>query len=73
MQDVNCLEMMCPMPIITVAKVVKLGKKGDQFKILCKDPAFRSDMEAWSKTTGNRLVSLDEKDGVFTAVVEKTK
>jgi TusA-related sulfurtransferase len=61
------------MPIITVARVVKQGKKGDRFTILCKDPAFKSDMEAWSTSTGNRLISIDEKEGVFTAVIEKGK
>jgi len=44
---------------------------GDQVTVKATDLGFARDVEAWTKSTGNRLLSLEAKAGEITAVVQK--
>lgn len=61
----------CPMPIVLLAKQAKLLDKGEQLTVLSDDNAFPPDVRSWCQKTGNKLISVEEKDGHFVAVVRK--
>lgn len=61
----------CPGPILKLYTKVKEMEDGDQVTVKATDLGFARDVEAWTKSTGNRLISLEAKGGEITAVVQK--
>jgi len=61
----------CPGPILKLYTKVKEMEDGDQVTVKATDLGFARDVEAWTKSTGNRLLSLEAKAGEITAVVQK--
>lgn len=67
----DCCGMQCPGPIMEVFKSVKDMKEGELLEVTASDPGFAKDVGSWCRRTGNTLVSNEEKDGAFVAVVRK--
>jgi tRNA 2-thiouridine synthesizing protein A len=55
----------CPMPIVRTAQAVKGLAPGTLVEVLATDPGSVADFAAWSRTTGNDLVSSSVEDGVY--------
>lgn len=68
-ETLDCKGLACPMPIVKMAKQAKTMQPGDTLTVLADDPGFEPDVQAWVAAQGHELVSLDETDGVFTAVI----
>lgn len=68
---VDACGLQCPGPILTMKKTMDGMTAGDFLRVLATDPGFNRDVQSWSKLTGNRLVSLETKDGKIEAVLEK--
>lgn len=68
---VDACGLQCPGPILTMKKTMDSMTQGDFLRVLATDPGFNRDVQSWSKLTGNRLVSLETKDGKIEAVLEK--
>ena len=61
----------CPGPLIKIKeKIDKLGED-EKLKVKVSDPGFYNDIQAWSKVTKNSLLSLDKKDGLTYATLQK--
>ncbi|MEI7832895.1 MAG: sulfurtransferase TusA family protein [bacterium] len=69
--SLNCRGMQCPGPIMQLFTQMKTAQPGDVVTIVVTDMGFRKDIDAWCRKTKNTLVSIEEKDGVITAVVRK--
>jgi tRNA 2-thiouridine synthesizing protein A len=61
----------CPIPVVKTAKAFKEMSPGDVLEVLATDPGVEPDMHAWTKQTGNELVSIDQQDGVFRVLLRK--
>lgn len=61
----------CPIPVVKTAKLIKEMQAGEVLEVLATDPGVEPDMRAWSKQTGNELVSIDEDGGVFRVLLRK--
>jgi TusA-related sulfurtransferase len=59
-QQLDCSGLRCPMPIVMISKKFNQMNFGDELQVLATDPAFRPDLEAWLRKTGNSLVSFNE-------------
>lgn len=61
----------CPGPLVKIKeKIDKLGEN-EKLKVKVSDPGFYNDIQAWSKVTKNSLLSLDKKDGLTYATLQK--
>ena len=61
----------CPGPLVKIKeKIDKLGED-EKLKVKVSDPGFYNDIQAWSKVTKNFLLSLDKKDGLTYATLQK--
>ena len=61
----------CPGPLVKITeKIDKLGED-EKLKVKVSDPGFYNDIQAWSKVTKNSLLSLDKKDGLTYATLQK--
>lgn len=72
MQTLDVRGAACPIPVVKTAKIMKTLSPGDLLEILATDPGVEPDMRAWTKQTGNELVSIDREGDVFRVVVRKT-
>lgn len=65
--------LMCPMPIVQLAKKMKSMKVGDELDLISDDEGSKADVPAWCQRTGNELVDMKEANGVFTYRIKKLK
>lgn len=61
----------CPGPVMSLREGMLKARIGQQVIIEVTDPGFKNDAVAWSAVTGNPMVSIEEKEGVITAVFDK--
>ena len=53
--------LLCPMPLIRLQDFVASVPGGDLIEVLCTDPGTRSDIPAWCRLNGHRLVGVREQ------------
>ncbi len=63
--------LLCPMPVVKLAKAVKGMAVGELVQATASDPGVLADIPAWCKSTGNELVKMEKDDKVFVFVVRK--
>jgi TusA-related sulfurtransferase len=63
----------CPMPVAKTSKEIKTLEIGEILEVLATDPASMADIQAWSKSTGNELLSSGKDEGVFKFYIRRTK
>ena len=61
----------CPIPVVKTAKAMKEMTAGDVLEVLATDPGVEPDMHAWTKQTGNELLSIEQDAGVFRVLLRK--
>ena len=69
----DCYGLLCPMPIIQAAKMMKTMKTGDVLEVLSTDPGIREDMPAWCRTTGQEFLGVEEDAEVIKVYVRKVR
>ena len=69
--EVDACGLQCPGPILKVKNEIEKLQPGAAVRISATDPGFVSDIEAWCKSTGNRLVDLKPLGGKYVATVVK--
>ena len=62
----------CPLPILKAKKALKDMTAGQILQVLSTDPGSVADFQAFSRTTGNELVSHNEEGGVYDFLIRKT-
>lgn len=72
-QTLDCKGLLCPLPIIKLAKAIKTIGVGEAIEVLATDPGSVPDMEAFQKQTGHQLLVSERQGGVFRFVVRRTK
>lgn len=72
-RTLDCLKLLCPVPIIKISAAVKEMQTGQTLLMLADDPGSKADMIAWAKQTGNELLGMEEEGKVFKFYVRKTK
>ncbi len=63
----------CPGPIVRLKSAVDQLAPGQRVLISATDPGFAADVEAWCRSTGNRLLDLKTEKGVLQALVSREK
>jgi tRNA 2-thiouridine synthesizing protein A len=61
----------CPLPILRAKKALTDMKSGQVLKILATDPGSVKDFQAFSKQTGNTLLSSETVDKEFIFFMKK--
>lgn len=61
----------CPLPILRAKKALTDMTSGQVLKILATDPGAVKDFEAFSKQTGNALLSSSTENAGFTFFMKK--
>jgi tRNA 2-thiouridine synthesizing protein A len=61
----------CPLPILRTKKALTDMASGQVLKIRATDPGSVKDFQAFSKQTGNSLLSSDATNDEFTFLMQK--
>ncbi|WP_339003208.1 CoA-disulfide reductase [Fusobacterium polymorphum] len=61
----------CPGPLVKIKENIDKLQENEQLKVKVSDPGFCNDIQAWSKVTKNSLLSLNKKDGIIYATLQK--
>ena len=51
----------CPMPVLKSKKALKSLEINQVLEILATDPGSMADIPAWTRTTGQELISAEER------------
>ncbi len=70
---VDCIGMLCPMPIVKLAKEIKQLQVGQVLELIATDMGAPADIRAWSRQTGNELLDSHEENGRFIFFVRRTR
>jgi NADPH-dependent 2,4-dienoyl-CoA reductase/sulfur reductase-like enzyme/peroxiredoxin family protein/TusA-related sulfurtransferase/rhodanese-related sulfurtransferase len=68
----DCSGLQCPGPILKVFEAMKDLKNGEIMEVSASDPGFARDISAWTRRTGNTLVSNEKRGNDYVALVQKT-
>ena len=63
--------LLCPMPIVKTNKAIKELQPGQILKVIATDAGYPPDIEAWSRQTGNQLLSSVAEDSKFIVFLQK--
>ncbi len=68
---VNCVRETCPIPLIEMRKAVNAAKKGQIVEVTGTHPASKKEIPMAVEAMGLKLISVDEKDGVWKIRIQK--
>ena len=70
-KEIDTRGLNCPLPILKAKKALADLTSGQVLKILATDPGSVKDFQAFSKQTGNELLSHDTSDKEFTFLMKR--
>jgi len=73
MRTVDARGLVCPLPILALAKAVRTLAPGDEVMLLATDPGVEADVAAWCQSTGHMLLSLGRQDNGYVARIQKVQ
>ncbi len=69
----NMEGLVCPLPVVRLAKAIKRVAVGGVVEGLATDPGVPHDIRAWCRSTGNELVSMDSQKDFIRFLVQRKK
>jgi tRNA 2-thiouridine synthesizing protein A len=72
-QVLDCTGLACPMPILKTKKAVDGLAEGQVLKMISTDPGSVSDIQAWTKKTGQALLEATKEGNKFVFFIKKVK
>ncbi|RKZ35531.1 MAG: SirA family protein [Gammaproteobacteria bacterium] len=70
-QELDASGLNCPLPILRAKKALAGMESGKLLRIVATDPGSEKDFEAFSRQTGNELVSAGKEGDKFTFLLRK--
>ncbi len=72
-REIDCIGLFCPMPIVKTREAMGEMARGQVLKMLADDPASEADMSIWARRSGNELLEVSRRDGIFCFLVRKAR
>jgi len=73
MQELDCRQLLCPMPVIRVQDKVAELENGDRLRAICTDPGALTDIPAWCRINGHELVTTSTEDDEYIVIIKVDK
>jgi tRNA 2-thiouridine synthesizing protein A len=67
---VDARGLLCPMPVIRVQDRVAELDPGTLVEAVCSDPGALSDIPAWCRINGHRVIQTQEQEDEYIVVLE---
>jgi tRNA 2-thiouridine synthesizing protein A len=69
----NLEGLLCPIPVVKVSQAVKNLAVGGVLEATATDPGVLADIPAWTRSTGNELLSIERSGKTITFFVKRIK
>jgi tRNA 2-thiouridine synthesizing protein A len=69
----NLEGLLCPIPVVKVAKAMKDLPVGGVLEATATDPGVLADIPAWARTTGNEVIKIEREGKLVRFLVRKLK
>lgn len=69
----NLEGLLCPIPVVKVSQAIKNLPAGGVLEATATDPGVLADIPAWTKSTGNEVLSMERQGKVITFLIKKVK
>ena len=56
--------LLCPIPVMKTSQAIKQVRVGEVLEVVTTDPGAKPDLTAWTKMTGNELISVFEESAI---------
>jgi tRNA 2-thiouridine synthesizing protein A len=70
-QQLDASGLMCPMPVVKTARIMKSMTPGQVLKLIATDRGSVADIPAWTSDTGNELISSSVEGNAFVFFIRK--
>ncbi len=70
-QTLDCMGLLCPMPVVNTALRLEEMKEGEVLEIVADDKGIKLDMPAWCEATGQEFLGIEQKGNEFHVFVKK--
>ncbi|MEE9166171.1 MAG: sulfurtransferase TusA family protein [Candidatus Neomarinimicrobiota bacterium] len=70
-QFLDCRGLNCPLPILKTSKVISDMRKGEIVKMVSTDQGSISDVDAFTRRTGHKLLDSEAGDGEYIFYIRK--
>jgi tRNA 2-thiouridine synthesizing protein A len=71
-QVLDCKGLSCPLPILKTKKQMDTMESGQILKMEATDPGSVNDVNAWTRRTGNELITHSEVGDIYIFYIKKT-
>ncbi len=65
--------LLCPLPVIRVQDRMNSMVAGEMLEVICTDPGAASDIPAWCRINGHKILDMEEREGELVIVIEAGK
>ncbi len=72
MKEIDVKGLPCPQPVIKTKEALESIKDGEKIKVILDNETSLKNVQKFVNAQGHKIVSLEEKDGIYTLVIEKT-
>jgi tRNA 2-thiouridine synthesizing protein A len=62
LHELDARNLLCPLPVIRVQDKVKGLAAGDVLEVVCTDPGATSDIPAWCRINGHKVLTTRTQD-----------
>ncbi len=70
MQRLDARRLLCPLPVIRVQDRIREMQAGERLEVICTDPGAASDIPAWCRINGHRVLELREEEGELRILIQ---
>lgn len=68
---VDASNLACPLPVIRAKHGISSVAVGQVIEIIATDPGSMADFKAWTRSTGNELLSAEQNGNVFRFLIRR--
>jgi TusA-related sulfurtransferase len=69
----DCIGLYCPVPVMRTREEMDKLAIGDTLEILADDPAAEPDLKAWTKRTGQEILTVEKTNEGLRFLIKKIK
>ena len=55
--------LLCPLPVVRISQAIKKVQVGEVIEAIATDPGVLADIQAWARSSGNELLSIEKTNG----------
>lgn len=70
-QTLDASGLACPMPVVKTRMAISALEPGQVLEVISTDRGSLTDIPSWCESTGNTLLSTEDRDGRFVFLIER--